>query len=405
MRYIRNRRFAIADPPCVRVSHPRSGSKYTCRCGCGVEIYIPPRHSSARRDRSEGARPPPGGPGQAGAEGPGRPGLVNWRIEQVPRVEPIRSYRFSHPADGPRSPPRAARPRHQLGDAPTPLAARGPRPSLPAGPGRRAPPSPPRPEGRCDAPRGRAGGGDGVTSALAVVGPPAWPAPVTPGLRRPSTHRPPRPARHRSRPPLPRTAGPVGPPHYIPSDPCWVGRRCAALRWPRKFSGGAGCAIQSGPPCSSRSGSYADLGPDSRDVGGPVGWSRPSRVLRRRPGARPRGRRPHARVPSSELVGATGHAGHPSPRASPRLCPQPRALACAIERPGRPRLAAINWRTPVDVGGRELASARADGVSGGGSEAAVSAASTGEPARRWNAGPKGPAVPRPPPSARRCRGP
>ncbi|KAJ5151532.1 hypothetical protein N7482_010784 [Penicillium canariense] len=77
-------------------------------------------------------------------------------------------------------------------------------------------------------------------------------------------------------------------------------------------------------------------------------------------------------------------------RGPPPDMPATSRPACAIERTGRLRPVATNWRTPVDVGGREPAA-----LAEGGSEAAVSAASTGEPPWRWNAGPKGPAVPRP----------
>src|SRR5271165_5331896 len=140
-RYIRKRRFAIADPPCVRGSHPRSGSKYTCRCGCwGRDIYPP--HRSARRDRSEGARPPPRGAraGGTGSEGPGRPGLVNWRIEQVSS----RRARSDHIRFQPLLPPAAGR--GHLPGRPAPATNWPTRPPL-RQPGGLAPPCPRGPAG------------------------------------------------------------------------------------------------------------------------------------------------------------------------------------------------------------------------------------------------------------------
>ncbi|KAJ5168251.1 uncharacterized protein N7482_003845 [Penicillium canariense] len=106
-----------------------------------------------------------------------------------------------------------------------------------------------------------------------------------------------------------------------------------------------------------------------------------------------------ARLWFTNLIRKTKQAG--SAAAPPGATPAPRQAP----RSGYAEIKQVHQalsmsRTLGDVGGRELASALADGVSGGGSEAAVSAASTGELDLRWNAGPKGPAVPGPPPSAR-----
>jgi hypothetical protein len=238
---------------------------------------------------------------------------------------------------GPRSPPRPARPRHQLADAPTPQPA-GARPAPAA--------KPPRPEGRCAAPRGRAGGGDGgspprLPSSGLPLGPRrhAWSAPP---VHTPSA--PPRPPPQST--PLPRTAGPVGPPHYIPSDPGWAGGRCAALRWPRKFSGGAGLAIQSGPPRLSRSGRYADRCPRRararRLEPAVAGASQATRG----PSARGRPPRTHSPAISIEQTGGCDRAHRePKPEGPPTDLLATSRPACAIER------LSCSWQL-ADAGGR-----------------------------------------------------
>lgn len=258
-RDIRKRPVARVHPPCVRVSHARSGSQFTCRRGGWCRDISLPRLGPARQVR--GARPPRGPrAGGTGSEGPGRAGLVNWQIERLT----WRRGPSSHPARPPAAsllPPAAGRgllpgrpaPATNWPTRPPLRQPGGARPALPAGPGRRAP----TPHGRRAAATRRGGvpaAGTGSpaqracrrrASRLARAGH-AWSAPP---VHTPSA--PPRPPPQST--PQPRTAGPVGPPHYIPSDPGWARGRCAALRWPRKFSGGAGLAIQSGPPCLSRS--------------------------------------------------------------------------------------------------------------------------------------------------------
>ena len=265
--------------------------------------YIPP----TARPGETGARceTPAGGPGQAG---PGRAGLVNWQIERLT----WRRGPSSHPARPPRREPPAAG-RGLLPGRPAPATnwptrpplrqPGGARPALPAGPGRRAPtPTAGGPLRRAAGACRRRGRGR-QRSALAVVGPPAWPAPVTPGCAaRPHTVRPAPPATAVDPSAADRRPGWSASLHTL-RPRLGQGEVCSPSLAQKVLGGRRVGHTKVGTPCLSRSSNR------DGDATLSAGARRPGALRAPAPAAgRPLHSPSHPPSPSSKLVGVTGHS-------------------------------------------------------------------------------------------------